>query len=166
MALLILAIAGWVWLLRRQVERQTGVIHSTLESAADGILVVSASGRMVTWNKKLLELWRIPNEIMATGEHQALAEFMIAQLKAPDEGWIRLKSLNAEPLAKSDHVLEFCDGKVFARHSEAWLVGGAPAGRVWSYRDITAEIHAKVELERAKAEADAANQPRASSWPT
>ena len=160
MALLILAIAGWVWLLRRQVERQTGVIRSTLESAADGILVVSASGRIVTWNKKLQELWRVPDEIMATGEHQPLVEFMIAQLKAPDEGWVRLKSLNAEPLAKSDHVLEFCDGKVFARHSEAWLVGGTPAGRVWSYRDITAEIHAKAELERAKAEADAANRAK------
>ena len=160
MALIVLAIAGWVWLLRRQVERQTGVIRSTLESAADGIVVVSASGRIVTWNKKLQELWRVPDEIMATGEHQLLAEFMIAQLKAPDEGWVRLKSLNAEPLAKSDHLLEFCDGKVFARHSEAWLVGGAPAGRVWSYRDITSEIHAKAELERAKAEADAANKAK------
>jgi signal transduction histidine kinase/CheY-like chemotaxis protein len=160
MALLILAIAGWVWLLRRQVERQTGVIRSTLESAADGILVVSARGRIVTWNKKLQELWGIPDEIMATGEHQPLVEFMIAQLKAPDEGWARLKSLNAEPLAKSDHALEFCDGKVFARHSEAWLVGGTPTGRVWSYRDITAEIHAKAELERAKAEADAANRAK------
>ncbi len=160
MALLILAIAGWVWLLRRQVERQTGVICSTLESAADGILVVSASGRIVTWNKKLQELWRVPDEIMATGERQPLVEFMIAQLKAPDEAWVRLKSLNAEPLAKSDHVLEFCDGRVFARHSEAWLVGGAPAGRVWSYRDITAEIQANAELQRAKATADAANKAK------
>ena len=160
MALLVLAIAGWVWLLRRRVERQTGVISSTLESVADGILVVSASGRVVTWNKKLQELWRVPDRIMATGEHQLLAEFMIAQLKAPEEGWIRLKSLNSEPLAKSDHDLEFSDGKVFARHSEAWLVGGTPAGRVWSYRDITAEIHAKAELERAKAEADAANRAK------
>jgi signal transduction histidine kinase/DNA-binding response OmpR family regulator len=160
MALIVLAIAGWVWLLRRQVERQTGVIRSTLESAADGILVVSARGKIVTWNKKLQELWRVPDEIIATGEHQPLVEFMIAQLKAPDEGWARLKNLNAEPLAKSDHALEFCDGKVFARHSEAWLVGGTPAGRVWSYRDITAEIHAKAELERAKAEADAANRAK------
>jgi len=160
MALLVLAIAGWVWLLRRRVERQTGVIRSTLESAADGILVVSASGRMVTWNKKLQELWRIPEEIMATGEHEKVAEFMIAQLKAPDEGRARLKNLNAEPLAKSDHVLDLCDGKVFARHSEAWLVGGAPAGRVWSYRDITAEIRANGELQRAKAAADAANQAK------
>jgi signal transduction histidine kinase/CheY-like chemotaxis protein len=71
-----------------------------------------------------------------------------------------LKSLNADPLVKSDHPLEFCDAKVFRRHSEAWLVGGAPAGRVWSYRDITAEIQANAELQRAKAAADAANQAK------
>jgi len=160
MALLIFAIAGWVWLLHRRVERQTGVIRSTLESTADGVLVVASNGRIATWNKKFQELWRVPDEIMAKGEHQPLLEFMIAQLKSPDSAWNRLKSLNADPLAKSDHVLEFCDGKVFKRHSEAWLVGGAPAGRVWSYRDITAEIQANAELQRAKAAADAANKAK------
>jgi signal transduction histidine kinase/CheY-like chemotaxis protein len=160
MALLIFATAGWIGLLRRQVERQTGVIRSSLESTADGILVVASNGRIVTWNKKFQELWRVPDEIIATREHQPLLEFMIAQLQSPDEAWVRLKSLNADPLAKSDHLLEFCDGKVFRRHSEAWLVGGGPAGRVWSYRDITAEIQANAELQRAKAAADAANHAK------
>ena len=160
MALLILATAGWIWLLRRQAERQSGVIRSTLESAADGILVVASNARVVTWNKKFQELWRVPDEVMAKREHQPLLEFMIAQLKAPDEAWGRLKSLNADPLVKSDHLLEFCDGKVFERHSEPWLVGGTPAGRVWSFRDITTEIQANVELQRAKAAADAANRSK------
>jgi len=160
MALLILATAGWIGLLRRRVERQTGVIRSTLESTADGILVVASNGRIVTWNKKFQELWRVPDEIMSARENQPLLEFMIAQLKAPDEAWNRLKNLNADALVKSDHFLEFCDGKVFKRHSEAWLVGGSPAGRVWSYRDISAEIQANGELQRAKAAADAANQAK------
>ena len=160
MALLILATAGWVWLLRRRVERQTGVIRSTLESTADGILVVASSGKTVTWNKKFQELWRIPDEIMASGENEPLLEFMTAQLKAPEESRSRVKSLCADPLVESDQILEFCDGKVFDRHSEPWLVGGAPAGRVWSFRDVTVERQVNTELLRAKAAADAANRAK------
>ena len=160
MALLILSAAGWVSLLRRRVERQTGVIRSTLESTADGILVVASTGRVVTWNKKFQELWRVPDPIITPRDYERLLEFMAGQVERPSEARSRARNLIADPLAKSDHVLKFLDGRVFDRHSEPWLVGGAPAGRVWSFRDITAEIEANQELQRAKAAADAANKAK------
>ena len=160
MALLILATAGWVWLLRRRVERQTGVIRSTLESTADGLLVVASSGKTITWNKKFQQLWGIPDEIIASHEDQPLLEFVMAQLKEPTDFLSKVKSLYADPAAKSVDILEFCDGRVFERHSEPWLVGGTPAGRVWCFRDVTAERQANAELQRAKAAADAANRAK------
>ena len=160
MALLILATAGWVWLLRRRVEEQTGVIRSTLESTANGLLVVASNGKIVTWNRKFQELWSVPDEILASGETQRMLECMLAQLKAPEEARSRVEGLQAEPLIKSDYILECYDGRVFERHSEPWLVGGTPAGRVWSFRDVTAERQANAELQRAKAAADAANRAK------
>src|SRR5208337_2421915 len=91
MALLILATAGWVWLLRRRVERQTGVIRSTLESTADGLLVVALSGKTITWNKKFQQLWGIPDEIIASHEDQPLLEFVMAQLKEPTDFLSKVK---------------------------------------------------------------------------
>ena len=160
MALLILATAGWVWLLRRRVEEQTGVIRSTLESTADGLLVVASSGKIVTWNRKFQELWGVPDEILASGETRPMLEFILAQLKAPDEARSRVEGLQADPLIRSDYILECCDGRVFERHSEPWLVGGTPAGRVWSFSNVTAERQANAELQRAKAAADAANRAK------
>ena len=160
MALLILATAGWVRLLRRRVEEQTGVIRSTLESTADGLLVVASSGKIVTWNKKFQELWGVPDEVIAAREDKPLLDFVEAQLKEPSDFLSKVKSLYADPAAKSDDILEFCDGRVFERHSEPWLAGGTSAGRVWNFRDVTAERQANAELHRAKAAADAANRAK------
>ena len=58
--LLIVGVLVWVRMLRRRVQQQTEIIRATLESTADGILVLDATGRIVTYNAKFAELWRIP----------------------------------------------------------------------------------------------------------
>jgi PAS domain-containing protein len=55
MVVLILAALLWAGALRRRVDEATEMIRTTLESTADGILVVDANGKVATFNRKFVQ---------------------------------------------------------------------------------------------------------------
>jgi diguanylate cyclase (GGDEF)-like protein len=122
---------------RGERERSLSLLKATLESTADGILVVDPDGRMVGFNQKFVQMWRLPESIIATRDDQRALEFVLDQLKDPEQFLAKVRELYARPDAESADVLEFKDGRVFERYSKPQRVGGASVGRVWSFRDVS-----------------------------
>ena len=157
------AIAGalsWVSILRRRVRGQTEIIRTTLESTADGILVVDSEGKVVTYNQKFIEMWKVPEETLATRDANAFLGQAAAQLKYPDQHLKKVRQLYSNPEAQSDDLIEFKDGRVFERHSEPQRIGGKSVGRVWGFRDITERQRFQAELEGAREAAEAASRAK------
>ena len=157
------AIAGalsWVSILRRRVRGQTEIIRTTLESTADGILVVDSQAKVVTYNQKFIEMWKVPEEVLATRDANVFLIQAVAQLKDPDQHLKGVRQLYANPEAQSDDLIEFKDGRVFERHSEPQRIGGKSVGRVWGFRDITERQRFQAELEGAREAAEAASQAK------
>jgi len=135
--LAILSASFWVATLRRRVQETTELIRTTLESTADGIIVVNRKGKIVTYNRKFTHMWRVSEEAFSSGEANQLRASVARQVKDP-EGFMALTSkLYADTNAASDDVVEFVDGRVFERHSEAQILAGRSIGRVWGFRDVT-----------------------------
>jgi PAS domain S-box-containing protein len=163
LGILAAAIAGalsWVSILRRRVRGQTEIIRTTLESTADGILVVDSQGRVVTYNQKFVEMWKVPEKVLADRDEHAILGHALSQLKDPGQHLESVRQLYASPEAQSDDLIEFKDGRVFERHSEPQRIRGKSVGRVWGFRDITERQRFQAELEGAREAAEAASRAK------
>jgi diguanylate cyclase (GGDEF)-like protein/PAS domain S-box-containing protein len=122
------------------------LLTATLDATADGILVVDTEGQITSSNRRFIEMWRLPDSLLATGDEAATVAFVLDQLTRPEVFLTKLEELTSQPEAESHDTLLFKDGRVFERHSMPQRVDGTVVGRVWSFRDITDRTRLEDEL--------------------
>ena len=128
------------------LKNTLSLLHASLESTADGILVVDRQGKITSFNKNFMDMWNIPPEILESGNYRSAIDHILPQLKNP-EGYITsLRELEVHPGRESFDMIVFNDGKIFERYSKPQKIGESVVGRVWSFRDITDRKRAEERL--------------------
>jgi diguanylate cyclase (GGDEF)-like protein/PAS domain S-box-containing protein len=141
-----------------ELNKTLAVLSGTLESTADGILVVSRDGRIVRYNRKFLEMWQIPDVLAQTGNDQLMLATAMPKLKDPESFVSRIQELYDDPSTESTDLLELKDGRVFERYSRGHQIAGEFEGRVWSFRDVTQRRTAEAALMASEARYKAAEK--------
>jgi PAS domain S-box-containing protein len=133
-----------------QLQQSLSLLHSTLESTADGILVISNDGRVSGYNQKFLEMWHIPRMAVVGLRDEDLLAVAVPQIEDSQtflEGVQALKE-------KSDMVgfttVRLKDGRILERYSQPQRIDENIVGRVWSFRDITHSRGLEDELRQAQ----------------
>ncbi len=134
----------------QEIQQTLSLLNATLESTADGILVVDLNGKIVSYNQKFVQLWHIPDSVIVSrNEDQALA-YVLDQLKDPNGFLDKVRALYAQPEAENYDVIEFKDGRRFERFSTPHRIGDQIVGRVWCFRDVTNHLQAEEALARSE----------------
>jgi PAS domain S-box-containing protein/putative nucleotidyltransferase with HDIG domain len=127
-------------------EQSMSMLRATLESTADGILVVDLDGNVASYNQRFVELWDIPGDRLAAQDDATLLDFVAAQLASPEAFMEKVIHLYAHPDEESFESLHFADGRVVERYSRPQMIGDVVVGRVWSFRDVTTRAKAERAL--------------------
>ncbi len=134
----------------REVLQAVTLLQSTLDSTADGILVIGDGQNIISYNHRFVEMWRIPQSTMMRGDDRGVLEFILGQLTEPEDFLHAFSSISSQPRAESFDLLELKDGRRFERYSIGRLVEDVSAIRVWSFRDVTARFAAEAALRESE----------------
>ncbi|RCX09813.1 putative bifunctional diguanylate cyclase/phosphodiesterase [Extensimonas vulgaris] len=121
----------------RELETLLAELRATLDSAAEGILVCDLQGRIRAFNRRMAQIWDIPERLLVERNDQAVFAHMAAQVTDKKAYKKRLAELVKNPEAQACDVLHLRHGTVVERLVVPQLQRGELAGWVYSFRDIT-----------------------------
>ena len=130
------------------LQNALSLTRATLESSADGILVADKTGKIIDHNQQLIELWKIPQDLIEGKDFKPIFEFMLKQLESPHEFRPKLSELFENSNQIYTATLRFKNKNIFEMYSQPQNLGGKIIGRVWSFRDATKRATLETELER------------------
>ncbi|HEY9874719.1 MAG TPA: PAS domain S-box protein, partial [Candidatus Obscuribacterales bacterium] len=137
---------------RAALEKYHSLLCATLDSTADGILVVDNQGKVVSFNKRFVEMYRIPDEVLQSRDCNLVLAFVLEQLKDPQWFQHQIIDNNSQIDVQSCDLLEFKDGRYFELYCHPQRIEGRIVGRAISFRDITEKKLAEEALQRANDE--------------
>lgn len=130
----------------RELRETFSLLHATLESTANGLLVVGTDRNITSYNSNFVDMWHIPEDLLSSSSDLTLLPYAMRQLEEPEEFLARVEELYAQPETESLDMIAFRDGRVFERYSKPQFVSGSIVGRVWSFNDITQQKRLENEL--------------------
>jgi PAS domain S-box-containing protein len=128
------------------VKKTLSELQAAIESTADGIYAMDLAGRIIRYNQNFASMWKIPVELLQSGEDRDVSGYLRTQVKNPglfaDSDDENVHSKDRETY----DMLELNDGRIFERYSKPQKMDSLIIGRVLSYRDVTDRRHAEEKL--------------------
>ncbi|KKL83310.1 hypothetical protein LCGC14_1976020, partial [marine sediment metagenome] len=133
----------------KELKESEGILRSTLDSAADGILVVDEKGQIKHINSRFTDMWHIPKDLITERDDQKLLDYVLNQLKDPKAFLSKVDQLYRSASEDFD-TLYFTDGRIFERFFSPLVLEAEIKGRVWSFRDITKRKESEETLKESE----------------
>ena len=121
----------------RDLGTTLAILRAQQEATLDGILVVGLDRRVLSYNRRFLEIWNIPDQVAEKGDDQALLQYALQAVKDPDEFRRGVEMAYADRESVHDDFIELKDGRTLSRTSVPVRANEQSAGRAWYFRDIT-----------------------------
>ena len=135
--------------LEQALRESEGLLKATIESTADGILVVDENGKVLHANKRFAQIWNIPKDLIDTRDDNKLLDYVLDQLVNPHEFITKVQELYHSKDEDFDTIY-FKNGQILERNSCPLMRNKKISGRVWSFRDVTEQKQALEALQKSE----------------
>jgi diguanylate cyclase (GGDEF)-like protein/PAS domain S-box-containing protein len=147
---------------RKQLEASRAFHHSLIraiyEVSLEGILVVNNEGKVVSYNNRFTDVWKVSksdfplelNEESAPIPDELMLSEVVNRVQDREAFVTRVRELYADPDAIDQCEIPLKDGRTLERYSTSVRsASGQHLGRVWFFRDVSERKAAEAKLQDA-----------------
>jgi hypothetical protein len=110
-----------------------------------GILVVDSNRRLVSLNRRLIEMWGFPKHLIASQDEKLALEFASSQMKNPNSFLKKVQKIYIDMEIEVHDTIKLKDGRIFERYSMPQRLEDTNVAIIWTFREI-AGWNSKQEL--------------------
>ncbi len=135
-----------------RLNYRNAIFEAQKEATPDAVNVVDANGKIILYNNRFAQIWKMPQEIIESHDDEAALKHAMTLLKDPDGFIKRVETLYKEKREISYDEIHFNDGRIIERNGSP-IIGkdGVNYGWAWYFRDITERKKAAEILEKSEA---------------
>ena len=135
--------------LREQHDRDALIaeLQATMQSTGDGILVTDLNGRIRAFNQRFAELWKLPQALLSDQQDDAVFDWMRRHVADSRAYQRQLAALHDSTTLRARQTLHLRSGSTLELVTQPQICRGRPIGRVWAFRDRTAQVDADRRIE-------------------
>ena len=130
-----------------ELKSKTALLEAQINATIDGILVVDSLERRILQNRRFVEIFQFPQELVTSIEGEPTRKYAQSLMKDPAAFEAKFHYLHDHPMETISDEFELKDGRTLERYSSPVVDDvGTYYGRIWTFRDITERKAAEIEL--------------------
>ncbi|OCH97685.1 diguanylate cyclase [Legionella jamestowniensis] len=120
----------------RSLQESLSVTRGTLESSADGILVVNNKNQVIDYNKNLMKMFQITQKDILE-EASSILNFIAEKIDKPNTFLKFVFKLGISKNNSKTTTLKCKDRRILEIYTQPYKLHETITGRIWCFRDIT-----------------------------
>lgn len=129
------------------LQQSLSLLRSTIESSADGILVVDLNNKIIDYNSRFQEIWTIPQSMLDSKNGEMVRDYMLNQIFSSTNYLEQVQHLEKAVEEVSRKTVNLKNGTILECYSQPHRLKNTIIGRVWSFHDITERANLERKLE-------------------
>src|SRR5262245_53634500 len=127
---------------RASLRTTIGILKAQQEATLDGILVVDTEGKILSYNRRFLDIWQIPPEVAKTADDNELLGYA-AERVANWDSFIELVNYlyHHRDEVRTNDIVPLKDARILSRATVPVRTGDTIIGRAWYFRDVTEDMN-------------------------
>ena len=119
------------------LKEHLSLVRATLESSADGIVVVGHKGNIIDFNSRILTMWNLKRNDLMQHDFNHVFKKILEQIRHPDKLVKKINEITTNPESITIDVVNLKNERTYEYYSQPQKMHIETLGRVWSFRDIT-----------------------------
>src|SRR5579859_5454859 len=114
------------------------ILKAQQDAMLDGVLVIDPNGHVLSYNRRFLEIWNIPEDVASAANDQQLLKYAAEKVADWNSFIAQVDYLYKNPHEiRNGDPISLKDGRTLMRASVPVVADGKYAGRAWHFRDVT-----------------------------